>query len=240
MKTERNSAFVKYDAVIFDLYGTLVDNFPGAAFDRTAADMASCLGLPLQDFTLLWNVDTWPMRVVGHFPTTEANIEHICDLLDVTVEEALVKTAAQIRFDFSRRILIPRDDAVETLKTLKSAGYKTGLISDCSLEVPLLWSELPFAPFIDAPIFSCSVKLKKPDPRIFLLACEQLAVEPERCLYIGDGGSRELTGATAVGMDAVLIRVPYEEVDEGSQAEVFQWQGDRITAIKEILAFVDR
>jgi putative hydrolase of the HAD superfamily len=238
MSTERNSVFVKYDAVIFDLYGTLVDNFPGEAFESTAADMACCLGVPLQDFAPLWNVDTWPMRVVGQFPTTEANIEHICDLLDVSVEEALVKTAAQIRFEFSRRILVPRDDAVETLKTIKAAGYKTGLISDCSLEVPLLWPDLPFALFIDAPIFSCSVKLKKPDPRIFLLACEQLAVEPERCLYIGDGGSRELTGATEAGMDAVLIRVPYEEVDEGSQAEVLQWRGDRITAIKEVLAFI--
>jgi len=230
---------LKYDAVIFDLFGTLVDNFPGEAFESTAADMACCLGVPQQDFALLWNVDTWPMRVVGHFPTTEANIEHICGLLDVSVEEALVKTAAQIRFEFSRRILVPRDDVVETLTTIKSAGSKIGLISDCSLEVPLLWPDLPFAPFIDVPIFSCSVKLKKPDPRIFLLACEQLGVAPERCLYIGDGGSRELSGATAVGMDAVLIRVPYEEVDEGSRTEMLQWRGARISAIKEILAIIE-
>lgn len=230
---------MRYDAVIFDLYGTLVDNFPGEAFESAAADMACCLGVPQQGFALLWNVDTWPMRVVGHFPTTEANIEHICGVLDVSVEEALVKTAAQIRFEFSRRILVPRDDVVETLTTIKSAGYKIGLISDCSLEVPSLWPDLPFAPFIDVPIFSCSVKLKKTDRRIFLLACEQLGVAPERCLYIGDGGSRELSGATQVGMDAVLIRVPYEEVDEASRTEVLQWRGARIAAIKEILTFID-
>ncbi len=41
---------MRYDAVIFDLYGTLVDNFPGEAFESTAADMASCLGVPLLDF----------------------------------------------------------------------------------------------------------------------------------------------------------------------------------------------
>jgi putative hydrolase of the HAD superfamily len=83
------------------------------------------------------------------------------------------------------------------------------------------------------------VKLKKPDSRIFLLACEQLGVAPQRCLYIEDGGSRELSVATEVGMDAVLVRVPYEEVGEGSRTEVLQWRGARISAFKEILAFID-
>ena len=33
-------------------------------------------------------------------------------------------------------------------------------------------------------------------------------VSPEDCLYIGDGGSQELTGARAVGMTAIRLAAP--------------------------------
>ncbi|HIG54301.1 MAG TPA: hypothetical protein EYG11_25070 [Candidatus Latescibacteria bacterium] len=33
-------------------------------------------------------------------------------------------------------------------------GLKTALISDCGLEVPMLWSEMPFAPLVDMVLFS--------------------------------------------------------------------------------------
>ncbi len=230
---------MKYDAVIFDLYGTLVDNFPREAFEPTVVEMAACVGVPLPDFKRLWSVETWPLRVVGHFPTTEANIEHICRTLEVPVDEALLSRAAAIRLEASRLHLIPRDDAIETLMAIKAAGYKLGLISDCSLEVAHLWPDLPFASLIDVPLFSCTAKMRKPDPRLFLQACEQLAVAPERCLYIGDGGGRELTGARQAGMEAVLIRVPYEEVDELAREEAQQWNGPRVAAVKDVLALLD-
>jgi len=230
---------VKYDAVIFDLYGTLVDNFPSKMFEQTVAEMAACVGAPLQDFKRYWHVETWPLRMVGHFPTTEANIEHICRALEVPVDGALLSKAAAIRLEVSRLHLVPRNDVIETLTVIKAAGYKLGLISDCSLEVPHLWPDLTFASLFDVSIFSCMAKMRKPDPRLFLLACERLAVAPERCLYIGDGGGRELTGAKQVGMEAILIRVPYEEVDELAREEALQWNGPRIVAVKGVLALLD-
>jgi putative hydrolase of the HAD superfamily len=230
---------VKYDAVIFDLYGTLVDNFPRNAFEPTVAEMAACIGVPLRDFKRLWSIETWPLRVVGHFPTTEANIEHICRVLEVPADDTLLSRAAAIRLEASRLHLVPRHDVVETLTAIKAAGYKLGLISDCSLEVPRLWPDLPFTSLFDVSIFSCTAKMRKPDPGLFSLACEQLAVAPERCLYIGDGGGRELTGAGQVGMEAVLIRVPYEEVDELAREEALQWSGPRIAAVKDVLALLD-
>jgi len=40
---------------------------------------------------------------------------------------------------------------------------------------------------------------------MYRLACTGLAVTPAECLYVGDGGSGELTGAAAVGMRPVLL-----------------------------------
>jgi putative hydrolase of the HAD superfamily len=229
-----------FDAIIFDLFGTLVDNFPAAAFEIVLSEMAKVLNAPGAEFARLWNFDTWPLRATGRLPTPEANIEYICQALGVPVEREQVSAAAHMRFDFTRRILSePRPDAAPTLISLKAAGYKMGLVSDCSSEVPLLWSDTQLAPLIDVPIFSCAVGLKKPDARIYLLACERLGMLPQRCLYVGDGGSNELSGAAAVGMHPLLIRVPYEDDGVVKRHDEQEWTGPRITAISQVPAYVN-
>ena len=99
-----------------------------------------------------------------------------------------------------------------------------------------MWSEASFAPLIDEAILSCSVGLTKPDPRTYQLVCQRLDVSPQRCLYVGDGGSRELTGATAMGMRAVLIRAPYDDSVGGYREE---WPGQRISTLSEVPLLLD-
>ena len=62
----------------------------------------------------------------------------------------------------------------------------------------------------DATVFSCDVGVSKPDPRIYEIACEQLEVEPADCLFVGDGANDELPGAERAGMTAVQLRAPGE------------------------------
>jgi putative hydrolase of the HAD superfamily len=75
--------------------------------------------------------------------------------------------------------------------------------------------------------------LKKPDAQIYNLACEQLEVEPNKCLYFGDGDSNELLGASQYGMDAVMIRDP-NEIDPYRLVEV-DWKGRKIENFAEII-----
>lgn len=229
---------MKYDAVIFDLFGTLVDNMNVGAFNTVLGEMADVLAVPPKELRRFWG-ESWPQRAIGAFPSLEVTLEHACKRLGTQVSMKQISEAARLRFDLTRQMLTPRHDTIETLTRLKKAGYKIGLISDCTLEVPRFWPETPLAEQIDAAIFSCSVGLKKPDPRIYLLACEQLGVLPERCLYMGDGGSRELTGAKAVGMYPVLIRVPYENASNTQRQDEEKWEGARITTVQDILMHVD-
>lgn len=231
---------MQYDAVIFDLWGTLIDNVPDDIFERVQKQMATIVHAPEDDFDRLWSVDTWVQRSTGALPTVEAAIEYVCHALGVTVDDERVKEAARIRIDLTRRMLVPRPDTLETLQRLQTAGYKVGLISDCTVEVPELWPATPMAPLIDVTIFSCSVGIKKPDPRIYLLACEQLGVAPQKCLYMGDGASRELTGARNVGMHPVMIRPHHEDFSNTRRFDEIDWDGPRIAAVREILAHVDK
>lgn len=230
---------MKYKAVIFDLFGTLIENYTVERHESVLRQMASVLSTPSEDFVRLW-YQTFNDRCLGILKTPEDNIDYVCRKLGVSADKAKKNEAALIRYHLTESSLIPVPGAIDTLTWLRSEGYKTGLVTDCSSEVPAIWPGTSFAPLFDVTIFSCRAGLKKPDPRIYNLAAEGLGVEPEDCLYIGNGSSQELTGAASVGMSPVLIR----DLDENStevhrvDAEGEKWDGQVITSLKEVLTLV--
>ena len=223
---------MKYEAVIFDLFGTLIPNMSVSEHRVVLTRMAEVLSVPPDDFVKLW-FETFNERSTGVFRSPDANITYICRTLGVSVDETDVKRAAQIRFNYSVQSMVPRSDAIETLSQLKYEDCKTGLISDCSAEVPAIWKDTPFAKLVDVAIFSCLVGMKKPDPRIYRLATEQINVEPQDCFYIADGIGRELSVASQIGMHAVQILVPGEDEYDPYREE---WNGPVISSLTEILA----
>ncbi len=229
---------MRYDAVIFDLFGTLIDSLSRREYERVLAEMAGVLGIPCGDFVRLWLATSYE-RAVGILASSEANIAHCYRALGREGGPAGVADAVEIRTRFTQRALVPRPGSTETLLALRAAGYRLGLISDCSSEVSLLWSGTPFAPLFDEALFSCAVGLKKPDPRIYQLACDRLGVPPERCLYVGDGGSRELSGAAAVGMRPVLLRAAHEDASDAHRIDAEDWDGPTIAALPDVLALVE-
>ena len=228
---------MKYEAVIFDLFGTLVNVFSRQEYEKAVEEMASILGAPHDEFTRLW-LDTAKRRVNGFFQTLEENIEYICRGLKVNIADTQLQLAKQVRFNFVAHSLKPREDALEVLERLKSKGYKTGLISNCSTETPVIWPDTLFAPLFDVAVFSSSVGLQKPDPRIYQLAIERLRVKPENCLYIGDGDDQELSGASQIGMYPVLICDPDKSVD-AYYFDREEWGGPKISSLREILTLLE-
>jgi putative hydrolase of the HAD superfamily len=227
---------MKYRAVIFDLFGTLVDNFSLREQQDILARMASILSAPADEFMRLW-FGIFNERATGLFGSLEGNIEHICRKLGISAKAPQIQQAARIRYDFTRHALRPRPDAVSVLSRLKSQGYKTALISDCSAETPTAWKDTPLAPLVDVAMLSCLVGLKKPDPRIYQKAAQQLGVEPQTCLYVGDGSSGELTGAAQVGMHPVLLNLP-ENNPDAHQIDKEDWNGPAISSLSEVLMLV--
>ena len=225
----------RYDAIIFDLFGTLVDNpeAPGrslGAYNRAIEDTASILGAPVDEFARIWRA-TSAMRMTGAFSSVEGYMAHLCRELGVHPDDSRLAHAARIRLDAVGRQLVPRHDSIETLARLRLSGYKIGLISDCSRETAVHWPSTPLAPLVDAAVLSCKVGVKKPDSKIYELACAQIGVAPERCLYVGDGESDELAGARRVGMVPVRIRVPHERRPDDGQT----WSGPEVSSLSQVL-----
>ena len=226
---------MKTRAVIFDLFGTLVQQFPLERFEASLCKMSAAVGLDYQTFFDAWTGQTNIRRHTGSFPSFREEIAWICEQNNVNPSEEGLTAAIQVRYDFTKSILLSRPDAVATLEALRSMGLLTGLISDCSKEVPELWPETPFHGLLDVAIFSCSVGMKKPDTAIFRLACERLEVAPNECFYIGDGFSNELSGARTCGMRSFLLFPPDEKPPESSTWEGSTWNGEILPSLGSVV-----
>jgi len=135
-----------------------------------------------------------------------------------------------------KEVTAPRTGALETLSSLKSQGFRLGLISNCSMEVPKIWEETTLAPLVDAAVFSCMEGTVKPDPVIYKTAANKLGVSPAQCLYIADGTDCELAGAIKAGMQALMLRTDGEKYSDFYREE---WTGKVITSFQEISALLN-
>ena len=223
---------MKYEAVIFDLGGTLTYGHAWSEYVDAAREIAAVISAPVDDFVRIWFEQSAGLGT-GIFPSYPDFIKHICRQLPLNVPDNLVNHATNISLSVTKRhITVPRDGAIEVLSHLKTNGYKVGLISDCGPDVPEIWNDTPFAALIDVAVFSCSVGMNKADLRIFQIAIDRLAVKPESCLYIADGMRQELTNAAKLGMHSVQILVP-DEIDDSPIRE--EWHGPVISSLKEVL-----
>jgi putative hydrolase of the HAD superfamily len=230
---------MRYKAVIFDLFGTLINKLSLREHTGILRQMASIVSVPSDDFVRLW-FGTHNERGLGVFQSLEANIEYICRQLGVRPEDSKVTLASQINLDYTARSIKPRTDATEVLSYLKSHGYKIGLISNCSASIPDILKNMPFTQMIDIALFSSLVGMQKPDPRIYRLIAKRLVLKPEDCLYIGDGDEHELTGAAQAGMHPVLICDPCEDGADVYRvnSEVEEWHGPVVSSFTEILTLI--
>ena len=224
-----------YAAVIFDLFGTLIDERP-KPYAAMMATVARLLGVELEALYAASLADV-PNRDLGVYPTTSHQFAALCESLKVSPAPEHVAAAIEEYTDLQRSRLVPREGVIETLIELKKRGLKRGLISNTAPVITDLWPHTELSAKLDAAVLSAEVKLHKPDPAIYLLACNQLEVRPEDCLYVGDGGSNELAGAAHVGMTPILIVTLYDDAPAlGAQRQ--PWDGPTIATIPEVLSLV--
>ncbi len=191
-------------AVVFDFFGTLTDpsaeSGRRAAFDATAA----ALGVPPDAFHAAMSA-SFPSRASGACGDTRATLRAVAAACGVTAAAPALDRAVAVQRDGAAPVRRPRPEALAVLVTLRAAGWRIGLISDCSSELVEAWPTTPYAPLVDAPVFSWRERRRKPHPHLYATVAARLGVLPSTCWYVGDGGSRELTGARAAGMRPVLV-----------------------------------
>ena len=191
-----------YKGVIFDLFHTLTglesewSNLPPTC---------DVLGIDRRHWDeVLTQNSRW--RLVGEVRDPYAVLCRLARIADPNISEQRVSEALRIRMQRFRDCFLRIPPAnVTTLRRLKSAGYKLGLISNADAMEVASWNECALCGLFDVEIFSCDVGYAKPEPDIYRLCLERLALAPHECLFAGDGGSDELIGARPVGLSTVFV-----------------------------------
>lgn len=113
--------------------------------------------------------------------------------------------AAAVRFQ-------PFPGIVEELARLRAGGLELAVVSNWDFGLSEHLERAGFAPYLSAVVSSAEAGAAKPDPAIFGAALEQLGVEPERALHVGDSVA-DAEGAAAAGMR--FARAPLAEAIAG-------------------------
>jgi putative hydrolase of the HAD superfamily len=187
------------EGVLFDLFETLVTESNTSM--RRASSLASELSVNEDAYRRHWR-SRRPDVVLGR-STFRETLAQITRALGGTPDERLLDDLRSERM--SDKAAVMRDVEPEVLaavEALRGRGLKLALVSNSFAEDVAGWDRSPLRPFFDVTLFSCGIGLAKPDSRIYLLACRDLAIAPAHTLFIGDGADDELSGACTAGLGA--------------------------------------
>lgn len=105
------------------------------------------------------------------------------------------------------------NQAKEVLRHARSK-YKTALITNGRTAIQYgKIDKLGIRDDFDCILVSEEAGVKKPDPRIYNKVLDQLGLQPDQCIYIGDHPVNDIQGAADCGMEAIWLKVnqPWRE-----------------------------
>lgn len=192
-------------ACIFDLDGTVLEDED--EYGRAFAAVLKKLGInDPEKYPIKGGIgveENWKQLVRDH------NLK-----VDKTPEELSIETQKEY-IKLLHEVTI-RDGFPELVAQVKELGMQTALATSNDWStVERIFEELKLAEYFDCVVTGEEVRLKKPDPEIFLNAAERLAVDPAHCLVFEDAEAG-IKAAKAADMKVIGIssQVRDENLDE--------------------------
>lgn len=102
---------------------------------------------------------------------------------------------------------VARPDVKSTVAELCKRGYTLGIIANTvtETEIPDWMVTDGVCDYFKIVLLSSKVRLRKPNPEIYWLACKQLGVQPEECAYVGDNPRRDVEGTVKAGFGDMVV-----------------------------------
>ncbi len=209
------------NAVLFDLGGTLIEYVNNPSPDAYMKFQEMLLSadsdvphISYPDFRMI--IERYWITMQDEFYSADMNLK-ISDFnqtffseLGFSDESAkrLAKPFNDLIFELELDGTIAIDGAIELLDFLKNNGYKLGLVTNASHSenrIRQLMREVGIENYFETVVISSVIGIRKPDPRIFQKALDDLDVPASEALYIGDRKEYDAVGAMNAGMRFVIV-----------------------------------
>ncbi len=123
------------------------------------------------------------------------------------VSDQLIREALASMHAVTQAYWKTEPDAHPTLQILQAKGYRLGLISNASddADVQSLIDRARLRPYFKTILTSAAQGIRKPNPKIFFTALEDLGASPEQSVMVGDTLGADILGAQNSGMRGIWI-----------------------------------
>lgn len=182
-------------AVIFDLYGTLLYL---AKETKPYAKLFADLDLHSDS----------ELKSARHIALTE-NFDRLADLAERIKPNGQFSSIDFISYqqevEEERNLATVYPETRDVLEKLGDRKLKLGLISNLASPYCKPFFDLGLDIYFDEVLFSCDIGLTKPDPRIYQIMMDRLNINPGQALMNGDKVHADVDGPKAIGMRAVHL-----------------------------------
>lgn len=201
----------RFKAIIFDLFNTLV-------YQTGERPLKELAGILLANLTLS------NQELRHYFMTAD------CDNLRDLIQNFDGNNTIDIEYYENKISQIVHhvhlfEKTIETLQSLKEAGYALAVISNLAYPYMQPFYTLGLDTYIDHVIFSCKVGYQKPQREIYELAAELLQIPFSETLMVGDSLKNDVLKPCELGMQSILIDY-YDRIEHDG----------KITCISELLS----
>ena len=219
--------FDKVEAVLFDLDGTLIDSAPdlGAAADKMRTDRG-LTSLPLEHYRHMAGAGARGMIGIAFGITPEhPDFEAMKEEFFVNYENCMTERTQIF------------EGVVDMVASLVALGMPWGVVTNKSSRfTDPLTSSMPLFATAGTIVSGNTTPHAKPHPEPLYEAARRLAVDPSRCIYVGDD-ERDIVAGLAAGMGTVAATYGYL----GQQADISSWNAHlQIDSPIDLLKFLKR
>lgn len=219
------------DVVFFDLFFTLT--IPQYNDVRNENDV---LGITREEWEkYAEDKELYLDRAIGREKDSQQIIESIVEKINMKVSKKQKKEILELREKRFKKSLVNIDSIIiNVLLDLKKSGKKLCLISNADIIDVMHWKDSKLNDLFDCTIFSYEVGYLKPQKEIYQIALKKTNTIPQKCIFVGDGGSDELKGAKELGIKTILTGYLLEKEIEG-HSELKKFADYYISDFKEII-----
>ena len=189
------------EAVLFDLHGVLTSSpWEGLAAVGTGGhSQEDVLAVMLGDYATDGD-HPWHRLERG-----EIGLGEYLHAVMALAKEADVELDFNQLRGFNERIVV-QDAVVDKVRSLRTEGYKTGVVTNNVREASAGWRALlPVDELFDVIVDSSDVGVRKPDPAIFVVALERLGgIAPSAAVFLDDAPGN-VEGARRAGLHAIHV-----------------------------------
>ncbi len=213
---------MRYDAYLFDLYGTLVDirtDEDRPSLWRETAKLYAKNGAVYapEELHARYRAACAAESAAHPDPDYEISIGRVFAALyrnrGVAPSDALIaETARRFRAASCARLRLYAG-ALPLLEALRARGRVILLSNAQRLFTEPELKTLGLEDAFDAIYLSSDYAVKKPSPAFFALPLRDFGLLPERCIMIGNDPVCDVAGANRAGMDALFIRTAISPAD---------------------------